>query len=139
MTTAAGPVPGRRATRQRAAVDEVLSQVDEFRSAQELHGLLRARGEHVGLTTVYRTLATMAGAGQVDTILREDGEAVYRRCDDTAHHHHLVCRECGHTVEVDGPEVERWAHSTAAANGYTDVSHTLEIFGRCPACSVSNG
>jgi Fur family ferric uptake transcriptional regulator len=31
--------------------------------------------------------------------------------------------------------VERWADSVAAAHGFTDVTHTLEIFGRCPDCS----
>ena len=82
-------VPGRRATRQRAAVAAVLDSVGEFRSAQELHALLRHGGENVGLTTVYRTLTALAQAGAVDTILREDGEALYRRCDETAHHHHL--------------------------------------------------
>ncbi len=129
-------VPGRRATRQRAAVAAVLDSVGEFRSAQELHALLRHGGENVGLTTVYRTLTALAQVGAVDTILREDGEALYRRCDETAHHHHLVCRDCGRTVEVDGPVVEAWARTTATAHGYTDVSHTLEIFGRCSECSA---
>jgi Fur family ferric uptake transcriptional regulator len=45
--------------------------------------------------------------------------------------HHLVCRLCGRTVEVEGPAVEKWAESTAAKHGYSDVSHTVEIFGVC--------
>ncbi|MEO6822919.1 MAG: Fur family transcriptional regulator [Candidatus Nanopelagicales bacterium] len=128
-------VPGQRATRQRAAVATLLDSVEGFRSAQELHTLLRQRGDHVGLTTVYRTLTALAEAGEVDSILREDGEAVYRRCEEASHHHHLVCRACGRTVEVDGPEVERWARTVASAHGYSDVSHTLEIFGRCAECT----
>ena len=51
----------------------------------------------------------------------EDGEAVYRRCSGT-HHHHLVCRACGATVEVEGPAVERWTTAIAAEHGYADVS-----------------
>lgn len=128
-------VPGQRATRQRAAVATLLDSVEGFRSAQELHTLLRQRGDHVGLTTVYRTLTALAEAGEVDSILREDGEAVYRRCRDETHHHHLVCRDCGHTVEVDGPAVERWAHRIAEQSGFSAVSHTVEIFGRCAACT----
>jgi len=50
------------------------------------------------------------------------------------HHHHLVCRQCGRSVEVSGPEVEAWAERVAAAAGYTEISHTLEVFGTCPAC-----
>jgi Fur family ferric uptake transcriptional regulator len=45
-----------------------------------------------------------------------------------------VCRQCGATVEVDGPAVEEWATEVAAANGFTDVSHTVEIFGVCGKC-----
>jgi len=127
------PVPGRRSTRQRTAVAELLEQVSDFRSAQELHEELRKRGQGIGLTTVYRTLQSLADAGEVDVLRTADGEAVYRRCS-SGHHHHLVCRQCGATVEVEGPAVERWTNGIAAEHGYADVSHTLEIFGTCPDC-----
>ena len=128
-------LPGVRATRQRTAVAEVLGKVDGFRSAQDLHDLLRRDGASVGLTTVYRHLQALADAGQVDVLRTGDGEAVYRRCPTLEHHHHLVCRSCGRSVEVDGPEVEAWASSVAAAHGFTDVSHTVEVFGTCAACA----
>jgi Fur family ferric uptake transcriptional regulator len=66
---------------------------------------------------------------------RPDGEQLYRRCGREQHHHHLVCRSCGRTVEVAGPAVERWAERQAAEHGFTDVAHTLEIFGTCAACA----
>lgn len=122
-----------RSTRQRIAVAAVLDEVNGFRSAQELHDLLRQRGEAVGLTTVYRTLQALAASGEVDVLRTDDGEAVYRRCSDS-HHHHLVCRKCGHTVEVEGPAVERWADRIAAEHGYSEVMHQLEIFGICSNC-----
>jgi Fur family transcriptional regulator, ferric uptake regulator len=128
--------PAVRATRQRAAVSLLLEQVDEFRSAQELHDLLRHRGESVGLTTVYRTLQALADAGEVDALRSGEGETVYRRCSPV-HHHHLVCRQCGRTVEVEGPTVERWADDVAADHGFSDVSHTLEITGTCADCAAS--
>lgn len=126
-----------RATRQGAAVDAALRDADGFRTAQDLHGELRRRGETVGLTTVYRHLKSLADAGEIDVVLRPDGEAQYRLCrpvDAAAaeHHHHLVCRVCGKSVEVEGPEVEAWASRIAAAAGYTQVTHTLEVFGLCP-------
>jgi Fur family transcriptional regulator, ferric uptake regulator len=123
----------RRPTRQRRAVSAALDAVDDFRSAQDIHDLLKQRGENVGLTTVYRTLQALSDTGEVDVLRNDDGEALYRRCSD-GHHHHLVCRSCGRTVEVAGPTVERWADKVAAEHGYTDVSHTLEIFGTCGAC-----
>jgi len=123
----------RRPTRQRAAVEALLVGIDDFVSAQALHARLRAQGQNVGLATVYRTLQAMAIDGDVDMMRTDDGEAVYRRCS-TGHHHHLVCRSCGRTVEVEGPAVERWADRIAAQNGFSDVVHTLEVFGTCADC-----
>ncbi|MCV7354239.1 Fur family transcriptional regulator [Mycolicibacterium fluoranthenivorans] len=125
-----------RATRQRAAISALLENIDDFRSAQELHDELRQRGENIGLTTVYRTLQSMATSGVVDTLRTDTGESVYRRCSDH-HHHHLVCRVCGSTVEVEGGAAEVWAEQVAAQHGFTDVSHTIEIFGVCGSCAVS--
>jgi Fur family transcriptional regulator, ferric uptake regulator len=122
-----------RSTRQRAAISTLLETLDEFRSAQELHDELRRRGENIGLTTVYRTLQSMAAAGMVDTLRTDTGESVYRRCSEH-HHHHLVCRSCGSTIEVGGHEVEEWAEGVAVQHGFSDVSHTIEIFGTCADC-----
>ena len=129
------PLPGVRTTRQRTAVAELLEQVDGFKSAQDLHDLLRAGGESVGLTTVYRHLQALADAGQVDVLRNDDGESVYRRCPTDAHHHHLVCRSCGRSIEVEGPEVEAWASRTAEQHGFTGVTHTVEVFGTCGDCA----
>jgi Fur family ferric uptake transcriptional regulator len=115
-------------------VAAVLDSVEDFRSAQEIHDLLKQRGEAVGLTTVYRTLQGLADSGEVDTLRNDDGESLYRRCSH-GHHHHLVCRSCGRTVEVEGPTVERWAERVAVEHGYREVSHTLEIFGTCGGCA----
>lgn len=134
-TAGSTPVPGRRATRQRAAVVDLLEDVNDFRSAQELHDELRKRGTGIGLTTVYRTLQSLADAGVVDVLRTETGEAVYRRCSQH-HHHHIVCRHCGYTVEIEEPVVERWAESIADDNGFADLTHTVEIVGTCATCAA---
>ncbi|WP_110205203.1 Fur family transcriptional regulator [Nocardioides daejeonensis] len=128
-----------RPTKQRLAVARIMDTFEGFRSAQEVHTLLATAGETVGLATVYRALQRMAEAGEVDTLRTEEGELTYRRCS-TTHHHHLVCRACGATVEIEGPAVERWAQTVSHEHGYVDVSHTLEIFGTCADCArVSTG
>jgi len=114
-------------------VAAALAGFDDFRSAQEIHDLIARQGDSVGLATVYRTLSALADAGDVDMLRNEDGEAIWRSCS-ARHHHHLVCRACGATVEVEGPAVERWTSSIAGEHGYADISHTLEIFGTCPSC-----
>ena len=128
----------RRRTKQRTALEEALQGAEEFRTAQQLHADLRSMGAGVGLTTVYRTLAQMAETGDVDVLLGEDGEARYRACSAN-HHHHLVCRSCGYTVEVTADAVERWARRMASDYGFSDVSHTVEIIGLCDTCTHNAG
>lgn len=125
-----------RVTRQRGAVATVLDQLEGFHSAQDIHARLRATGEPIGLATVYRAVAALAEDGELDTLQTGRGETLYRRCA-THHHHHLVCRSCGHTVEIEGPTVERWTERAAAEHGFTDLSHTLEITGTCRACAAA--
>ncbi|MBC7632718.1 Fur family transcriptional regulator [Aeromicrobium sp.] len=122
-----------RNTRQRRAVVAILEDLEGFASAQEIHDILKQRGESVGLSTVYRSLQVLAEAAEVDALRSDDGEVLYRQCS-AGHHHHLVCRSCGQTVEVEGPTVERWADAVAEKNGFHDVAHTLEIFGTCNTC-----
>lgn len=129
----AAAIPGLRATKQRAAVSRLLNEIDDFRSAQELYDQLRHRGEGIGLTTVYRTLQSLAEAGEVDVLRSDSGESVYRKCSDH-HHHHLVCRHCGRTVEVADPPVEDWAERIADEHGFSEVHHTVEIIGTCADC-----
>ena len=123
-----------RMTRQRSAVADALAHVDDFRSAQQLHELIRVRGDEIGLATVYRTLQALAEGGEVDVLRTADGESVYRRCESREHHHHLVCRRCGTAIEIDGPGVEAWAAKVGAAHGFTDIEHTMELFGTCAKC-----
>ena len=124
-----------RTTRQRTAVADLLGRVDGFRSAQDLHDLLRRDGASVGLTTVYRHLQSLSEAGQVDVLRTGDGEAVYRRCPTAAHHHHLVCRSCGRSVEIEAPEVEQWAATVGRTHGFSEMTHTVELFGTCRDCA----
>jgi Fur family ferric uptake transcriptional regulator len=133
LTTPLGQV--RHATRQGEAIGDVLEAVAEFRTAQDIHAELRRRGHRVGLTTVYRHLNLMADRGSVDVLRTPSGETIYRRCAVESHHHHLICRFCGKTVEFEGPEVERRAEEVARTAGFHDVSHTVEVFGTCDDCA----
>ena len=126
-----------RGTRQAQALAAALESLPGFCSAQEIHAELRHRGEHVGLATVYRHLQALSEQGSVDAIRDASGEILYRRCRSDAHHHHLTCRNCGRSVEVEGRAVERWAEQVAAEAGFTDVGHTVELFGLCPDCGAT--
>lgn len=126
-----------RVTKQRLAVSAALDTLDDFVSTQELYRLLHSNGASVSLATTYRILASMAEEGLVDSLRNGEGEAVYRRCSVTAHHHHLLCRQCGKAVEIEAPAVESWAARVAAEHGFSAVQHTVEIFGLCPECTAA--
>lgn len=125
-----------RVTKQRVAVSTALDELNDFVSTQELYRILQNKGVSVSLATAYRILQSLADDGLVDVLRNGEGEAVYRRCAVTGHHHHLLCRNCGKAVEVEAPAVETWAARTAAEHGFTEVAHTVEIFGLCPDCTA---
>jgi Fur family ferric uptake transcriptional regulator len=122
---------GRRPTRQQAAITELLAGTDTFATAQELFAKLRDQGHQVGLATVYRVLQQMVTDGQVDVLRTDDGESTYRRCGTEHHHHHLVCRVCGRTVEVTAGVVEEWARRVGRENGFSQIEHQVELTGVC--------
>ena len=122
------PVAGRPSGRSLAASDRVPQCAGHLRRDA-------GAGAKIGLTTVYRALQALGDAGEIDVLRTDDGEAVYRACATVSHHHHLVCRRCGKTVEVAGPDVERWAEAVGKEHGFTDVTHTVEVFGTCPSCA----
>lgn len=128
---------GTRNTPQREALLDILRHAGAFRSAQALHDEMQASGSRVGLTTVYRNLQALVDAGTVDVVSSADGESLYRLCDSERHHHHLLCRTCGSTVELENPDVESWADAAAKKHGYSAVTHTVELYGLCRGCSIA--
>lgn len=128
----------KRNTWQKDAVRHALSEATGFVSAQDLHLVLRNHGSTIGLATVYRALADLATQGEADSLQSKEGELLYRACG-TDHHHHLICRKCGKTVEIEADKVESWADEVAKAHGFTKPSHTIDIFGDCSTCSKKSG
>ncbi len=126
--------PAPRQTKRRKLIAATIDESKEFLTAQQIHAQLRDAGESVGLATVYRALQSMADNNEVDSIRNEDGEMAYRSCSES-HHHHLICRECGKTVEIFPTSLEDWTSEIVEKHGYTSPEHLLEIWGLCPDCS----
>ena len=125
-----------RNTAQRREIIEALGRVRGFVSAQDLHGLILKQGGQIALATVYSQLKRLVESGEVDVVMTDRGESLYRRCVVNAHHHHLACRTCGTIVEVDTPELETWSRAVADQFGFRDLRHVLELSGTCPQCQA---
>jgi Fur family transcriptional regulator, ferric uptake regulator len=123
-------------TVQQRALNEVLEESTDFASAQELHARLIARGHRVGLATVYAQLRRGADAGELDSMRADTGEVRFRRCGQRSHHHHLICRTCGHAVELDAPEIEAWTKGFESRYGFTEIDHIVEVTGLCANCAT---
>ncbi|BBB01182.1 putative metal uptake regulation protein [Actinacidiphila reveromycinica] len=126
-------VPGRR-THQRRVLLRALIDADGFVSAQSLHAAVLAEGVHVGLSTVYRTLAALGAAGLVDVVRDAGGERLFRHRPSQEHRHYLMCRACGASSPVEASAVENWARAVAEASGFAEVEHTVELTGVCRDC-----
>ena len=123
-----------RNTAQRREVIGVLGRVQGFVSAQDLHELIIKDGGQISLATVYTQLRKLVESKDVDIVMTDRGESLYRRCVVDVHHHHLACRNCGATVEVDSPQLEKWASEIASKNGFKDLRHVIELNGICQKC-----
>lgn len=135
QTQAAGLLEGVgvRPTRQRLVVlTELMGERNDV-TAQELHERLRARGERLGLATVYRTLGLLADEGVIDALSHHPGELCYRLCGG-GHHHHLVCSSCHQVVELEECELEPWLERISEAHGFVTTGHRLEVSGLCGDC-----
>ncbi len=122
---------GMRVTGARQSIIEILTDAQTPLSVEEL--LARSSGRF-DLVTVYRNMDVFVENGIVDRIILENGKALFSLADTTDHAHHIVCRECHKAERINfcmGGELERYASS----RGFSELSHTIEVFGLCMACS----
>ena len=123
-----------RKTKQRDAIMAIMADETDFRSAQQVHTALVVAGQTVGLATVYRNLQALTEAGELDSLRSEEGETLYRRCAKRRHHHHLVCRNCGYTVDIQDDQLEQWIGEISRRYKFSDIEHMADVFGLCESC-----
>jgi Fur family ferric uptake transcriptional regulator len=114
---------------------DALRRAQGFLSAQALHARLRADGETIALSTVYRALRILAHTGQIDSTHHHGGEQLFHAGPDARRHHYLLCRHCALHVLLDTTIAEHWASTVAAEHGYTDIHTVVELEGICGDCA----
>ena len=124
---------GYRITRPRKAVIQVLLEDSGYSSPAEVHARDRSRCPSVGLVTVYRTLDLLSQMGLVRRIHSEDGCHSYAAAR-RGHRHHIVCRDCGAAVEVEGCDLSAFLARVSDETGFQIKDHLLELSGVCAAC-----
>jgi len=99
-------------------------------SAEEVYRQLAADGLDIGLATIYRVLTQFEQAGLLRRHHFESGKAVFE-LNDSAHHDHIVCLDCGRVEEFVDEEIERRQATIAADRGFRIRDHSLHLYAEC--------
>jgi Fur family ferric uptake transcriptional regulator len=125
---------GLKQTEQRDTILLTFLETHEHLSTEQLHQLVRKRDPRIGFTTVYRTLKLLAECGLASEVAFHDGIARYEHQHNRRSHHHMVCTDCGGSVEFFSPEVDRLEQEIGRKHHYETTRHTFQIYGLCEEC-----
>ncbi len=125
---------GLKQTEQRNAILRTFLETREHLSTDELHRLVKKTDPRIGFTTVYRTLKLLAGCGLASEVAFHDGIARYEHQYNRRSHHHMVCTECGASVEFFSEKVGEIEQEIGHKHHYVTTRHTFQIYGVCEAC-----
>jgi Fur family ferric uptake transcriptional regulator len=121
-------------TRQRERVAEVILNADDHLSVEQIQRLLAARGEAVGLATIYRTLDVLVDSGLVRAQDFGQGFRRFEAMPAQDRHEHLICLRCGRVEEFANERLERMLPMIADEHGFQPQRHRVEIYGVCGVC-----
>jgi len=125
---------GLKQTEQRNAILRTFLETREHLSIDELHRLVKKTDPRIGFTTVYRTLKLLAGCGLASEVAFHDGIARYEHQYNRRSHHHMVCTECGASVEFFSEQVGAIEREIGHKHRYVTTRHTFQIYGVCEEC-----
>ncbi len=125
---------GLKHTDQRDTILRTFLETRDHLSTDELHRLVKRKDPKIGFTTVYRTLKLLADAGLASEVAFQDGVARFEHQYNRRNHHHMVCTECGGSVEFFSPEIGRIEQEIGRKHHYLTTRHTFQIYGVCEEC-----
>ncbi len=129
---------GLKHTGQRDSILRTFLETHEHLSTEELHQLVKRTDPGIGFTTVYRTLKLFADCGLASEVAFHDGVTRYEHQYNRRSHHHMVCTECGSSVEFFSQEVGQLEQEIGRKYHYVTTRHTFQIYGICEDCSKKN-
>jgi len=128
---------GMRLTPQRRLIVELIHDNVEHLTAEDIIQRVRSRMPGLNKSTVYRTLELLEKSGCV--YKSELGDRVIYHHTEEGHHHHLVCEECGRTIECDEDTTDLFEKSLEKRYGFHVHLQHLVLTGLCRACREKRG
>lgn len=127
-----------RKTKARNVIISILSRdKDKAFSVEELHQVCMMYLQ-IDLSTVYRTMHTLAESGFVTKSMHPDGKAYFQLASQqgTEHHHRIVCSKCKASADIAVCPLHHLEEQILSETGFTMTSHSIELTGLCPACKA---
>jgi Fur family ferric uptake transcriptional regulator len=125
---------GLSVTAQRLAVLRAVA-THPHATADAIDTAVRSELGAISRQAVYDALGTFAERGIVRRIQPAGSPARYEdRVGDN--HHHVICRSCGRTEDVDCAVGYTPCLTAADASGYDIDEAEVIYWGRCPACTA---
>jgi Fur family transcriptional regulator, ferric uptake regulator len=122
-------------TPHRELILETFLDNEGHRSVEDIYRTVRKFDPHVGYTTVYRTMKLLGECGLARELDLADGITRYEHLFNHEHHDHMICMECGKSIEFYNPEIESLQDAASEQLGFKVVDHKLQIYGVCKDCS----
>lgn len=114
-------------------LDVLLAAGGEHLSADEVAARVHHATPDIHLSTIYRTLESLADMGVLSEARLGDGPVSYHLATDR--HHHAVCSSCGAVIELPGGTFAPVTRRLAKDHGFTADPHHLTITGTCAPCA----
>ncbi|MBV9489763.1 MAG: transcriptional repressor [Verrucomicrobia bacterium] len=126
---------GMRITRSRQQILISLLAAERPLSLHEIQQRAAAGAVTPDFATVFRVMNALEKMRLAQKVNLNRPGRYYELLNPQQHHDHLVCTECGRvTLMIEACPVEKFQRAIERRYGYADVKHSLEFFGKCPAC-----
>ena len=125
-------------TPHRQLILDTFLQNEGHRSVEDIYRVVRTADPRVGYTTVYRTMKILLDCGLAREIDLADGITRYEHLYNHQHHDHMICMQCGNSIEFYDPEIETLQDEASEHLGFKVLDHKLQIYGVCRVCRRTN-
>jgi Fur family ferric uptake transcriptional regulator len=127
-----------KVTPHRELILETFLNHEGHRSVEEIYKTVRQEDPRIGYTTVYRTMKLLAECGLAREIDLADGITRYEHLFNHEHHDHMICMECGTSIEFFNADIESVQDAASEQLGFKVLDHKLQIYGVCRKCQAPN-
>jgi Fur family ferric uptake transcriptional regulator len=122
-----------RASSVEKIILDTLSQEHTHMTPAQVYEEIRHKLPAVNQSTVYRALERLVGNGKVSVSDMGTGASVYELVTDKLHHH-FVCQQCGHVMNISHEEIRRFFEKLEKKYQFEILTNHLILFGTCDNC-----